>query len=57
MFLGGVGVASASVIYGDCVEVAVDCLFFIHQIRTKGTKALYNSDYRLTTRFKIKNNR
>lgn len=51
MFLGGVGVASASVIYGNVFEVAVDCLFFIHQIRTKGTKALYNSGYRLTTHF------
>lgn len=48
MFLGGVGVASASVIYGNVFEVAVDCLFFIHQIRTK---ALYNSGYRLTTHF------
>ena len=51
MFLGGVGVASASVIYGNVFEVAVDCLFFIHQIRAK---ALYSYDSRLTTRFKIK---
>ena len=51
MFLGGVGVASVSVIYGDSVEVAVDCLFFIHQIRTK---ALYSYNSRLTTHFKIK---